>query len=87
MVATALYVLHHPAIRGKFHSLPSGPIIDEARAFVETRYKGTDPRCAGYSNYGREFKDYGLVSLLKELVAIPGDFRIRLLYLYPTEIF
>ncbi|NLI30496.1 MAG: 30S ribosomal protein S12 methylthiotransferase RimO [Nitrospiraceae bacterium] len=75
-----------PAIRGKFHSLPSGPIIDEARAFVERGTKELILVAQDISNYGREFKDYGLVSLLKELVAIPGDFRIRLLYLYPTEI-
>lgn len=75
-----------PAIRGKFHSLPSAPIVAEARAFVERGVRELILVAQDISNYGREFKDYGLVSLLKELVAIEGDFRIRLLYLYPTEI-
>lgn len=75
-----------PAIRGRFYSLPSAPIIAEARAFVERGARELVLVAQDISNYGREFKDYGLVSLLKELVAIKGDFRIRLLYLYPTEI-
>jgi len=75
-----------PAIRGKFHSLPSGPIIDEAREFVGRGAKELILVAQDISSYGREFRDYGLTDLLRELVAIPGDFRIRLLYLYPTEI-
>jgi ribosomal protein S12 methylthiotransferase len=38
------------------------------------------------TNYGKEWKDYGLLELLRDMAAIEGDFRIRLLYLYPTEI-
>jgi ribosomal protein S12 methylthiotransferase len=38
------------------------------------------------TNYGKEWKDYDLLALLRDMAAIEGDFRIRLLYIYPTEI-
>ena len=75
-----------PAIRGRFRSLPSEPIIREAKAFIERGARELILVAQDISNYGSEWEGGSLLSLLKELVAIDGEFRIRLLYLYPTEI-
>ncbi len=76
-----------PSIRGRFRSLPSERIIQEAKTFVERGVRELVLVAQDISSYGREWEEgCSLLSLLKELVAIPGEFRIRLLYLYPTEI-
>ena len=75
-----------PSIRGKFRSLASEMILDEARAHVRSGVKELILVAQDILNYGKEWKGYGLVNLLKDMAAIDGDFRIRLLYLYPTEV-
>ncbi|KAF0182544.1 MAG: hypothetical protein FD164_1107 [Nitrospirae bacterium] len=75
-----------PSIRGRFRSLPGEPIVREARAFIERGARELILVAQDISQYGREWGGGSLLSLLKELVAIEGDFRIRLLYLYPTEV-
>jgi ribosomal protein S12 methylthiotransferase len=75
-----------PEIRGKFRSLPKESIINEANAFIDRGVKELILVAQDITHYGREFRDYDLIALLKDLAAIEGDFRIRLLYLYPTEI-
>ncbi len=75
-----------PSIRGKFRSLPHELIIREAEGFVRTGVKELILVAQDICNYSTGQGDYGLVDLLKELAAIEGDFWIRLLYLYPTEI-
>ena len=75
-----------PSIRGRFRSLPGEPIIQEAKAFVERGARELVLVAQDISSYGREWEGCSLPSLLKDLAAIPGEFRVRLLYLYPTEI-
>jgi ribosomal protein S12 methylthiotransferase len=75
-----------PSIRGKFRSVTPEDILEEARSFVRGGVKELVLVAQDITNYGKEWKDYGLLSLLKDLAAIEGDFWIRLLYLYPTEI-
>ena len=75
-----------PSIRGKFRSISPEDILGEARAYVKDGVRELIIVAQDITNYGREWKEYNLLSLLKDLVAIEGDFRIRLLYLYPTEI-
>jgi len=75
-----------PAIRGPFRSIPSETVLREAQQFVKQRVRELILVAQDISRYGREIEGHSLLRLLKELVAIPGDFRIRLLYLYPTEI-
>lgn len=77
-----------PGIRGRFVSSP----IDEICAYCERSVKkgtkelvliGQDP-----TSYGKDLKgeNINLVTLLKRIEAIDGDFSIRLLYLYPDGI-
>ncbi|HMK60968.1 MAG TPA: 30S ribosomal protein S12 methylthiotransferase RimO [Dissulfurispiraceae bacterium] len=75
-----------PSIRGKFKSIAYETILNEAQAHVQSGVKELILVAQDILNYGREWKGYGLAELLKDLVAIKGDFRIRLLYLYPTEV-
>ncbi len=81
-----------PAIRGRYRSRPVAAILKEARDFVRTGVKelnviaqdpmlyGVDlPRAAGRPRTT-------LVTLLEALDRIRGDFRVRVLYSYPSEI-
>lgn len=76
-----------PLIRGRFKSIPKEEILSQAHDLVE---KGKteiivvsqDTSCYGIDIY----KDYDIVSLLKDLLQIKGIKSIRLLYLYAHEI-
>ena len=75
-----------PSIRGEFRSTAHESILEEARAHVRGGVKELILVAQDILNYGKEWKDYGLLQLLRDLAAIEGNFWIRLLYLYPTEI-
>ena len=75
-----------PSIRGKFMSVSKEDILKEAGEYVRSGVKELILVAQDITNYSAESGKYDLVSLLKDLAAIKGDFRIRLLYLYPTEI-
>ena len=70
-----------PAIRGKFRSRPLKSVLAEARV-KELNVIAQDPML-----YGVDFRDgTSLVTLLRALDKIPGDFWVRVLYSYPSEI-
>ena len=75
-----------PSIRGAFRSIRSELIIAEAAEYINAGVKELILVAQDITNYGKEFDGYDLVSLLKELASLPGDFYIRLLYLYPASI-
>ncbi len=75
-----------PSIRGRFRSIPPEQILKEAEEYIQKGIRELILVAQDITNYGKELKGYPLVSLLKDLASIDGDFRIRLLYLYPTEI-
>lgn len=75
-----------PAIRGSFKSISPDTIIKEAEGFIRQGIKELILVAQDITNYGRDLRGYNLISLLNDLVAIEGDFRIRLLYLYPTAV-
>ncbi len=73
-----------PLIRGRYTSRPMASILREARALVETGCRelnviAQDPM---------RWKDgkHNLVSLLREIDRIKGDFWVRVLYSYPNEL-
>lgn len=73
-----------PLIRGRLKSRTIEDIVEEVKSEVssgvyEINLVSQDTTAYGYDLYHR----YALLDLLKELVLIPGDFKIRLLYLYP----
>ena len=78
-----------PGIRGKFRSRSIEAIIAEARALVADGYHELDLVAQDVTAYGRDLPPASrptLVTLLRALDAIPGNFRIRLLYGYPATV-
>lgn len=75
-----------PDIRGRFRSVKSDEIIREAEDFVKAGIKEIILVAQDITQYGKEFKGYGLKELLRDLCQISGDFWIRLLYLHPSHI-
>ena len=74
-----------PLIRGKFVSRCREDIIEEVRDLVNNGCYEVNIISQDTTNYGFDlYKDYGIVELLRDLVAIEGNFKIRLLYLYPN---
>ena len=72
-----------PAIRGKFRSRPLKSVLAEARALVKTGVKELNVIAQDPMLYGVDFRDgTNLVTLLRALDKIPGDFWVRVLYSY-----
>ena len=82
-----------PSIRGKYRSRPAASILREARALVESGCRelvivAQDPMLYGI-DFGKKVgrkKRKGLSDLLWKLEEIEGDFWIRVMYSYPSEI-
>ncbi len=73
-----------PLIRGKLKSRTIEDIVFEVKEAIaagayEINLISQDTTAYGYDLYKR----FALIDLLKELVKLDGDFKIRLLYLYP----
>lgn len=77
-----------PSIRGRYRSTPGDVILKEAESHINNGVKELILVAQDITDYGKDLRANGanLVSLLKDLTAIEGDFWIRLLYLYPTSI-
>jgi ribosomal protein S12 methylthiotransferase len=75
-----------PQIRGKFQSIPSDRILEEAEALIQSGKKELILIAQDITEYGTDLKDYNLSRLIREIASLSGDFWIRLLYLYPTSI-
>ncbi|MCX7988080.1 MAG: 30S ribosomal protein S12 methylthiotransferase RimO [Thermodesulfovibrio sp.] len=75
-----------PDIRGKFRSITPESIIKEAEEFVRAGIKELILVAQDITQYGKDLKGYTLKELLRDLSQINGDFWIRLLYLYPSDI-
>ena len=74
-----------PLIRGQLKSRPIDEIVEEVNKLVHSGRKEICLISQDLSAYGYDIHT-NLTSLLKKLVKIEGDFWIRLLYLYPSEI-
>ena len=77
-----------PAIRGRYRSRPVASIMREARALLasgcrELDIVAQDPMLYGVDMKGRRTT---LPELLWKLDALPGDFWVRVLYTFPSEI-
>ncbi len=75
-----------PSIRGPYQSMEPEKILTRAEVYVRSGIRELILIAQDTGNYGRELMGYGLPSLLRDLSTIRGDFRIRLLYLYPTAL-
>ena len=80
-----------PAIRGKYRSRPMASILREARALLSSGCRELNVVAQDPMLYGIDLKDSSgkhptLVDLLWKLDRLKGDFWIRVLYSYPSEI-
>lgn len=80
-----------PGIRGKYRSRPVKAVVDEAKELLASGVKELNVIAQDPMLYGVDLKPSGrtktnLVSLLKKLDKLDGDFWIRVLYSYPSEI-
>ena len=78
-----------PMIRGKYRSRPIESIMSEARALVKSGCRELNIVAQDPMLYGLEWRKSGgpdLVDLLWRLDKIKGDFWVRVLYSYPSEI-
>ena len=78
-----------PSIRGKFRSRPLDSIMKEARALLKSGCRELNIVAQDPMLYGLEWRKSGgpgLVDLLWKLDRLKGDFWVRVLYSYPSEI-
>ena len=77
-----------PYTRGRERSRTSEIIIKEARQALKDGFKEITLLGQNVDSYGKDFKDknYRLADLLRELNDIDGQFRIRFVTSYPTDI-
>lgn len=77
-----------PAIRGGYRSRKPAAIVKEAKELLATGVKELNVIAQDPMLYGVDLKSVktNLVSLLRKLDKLPGDFWIRVLYSYPSEI-
>jgi len=76
-----------PKIRGRLRSRPLDEVVEEAKYLVSRGVKELILVAQDLTSYGKDRAEKGaLLKLIKKLSAIPGEFRIRLLYLYPDAV-
>ena len=76
-----------PAIRGQYRSRPLRSIVAEARALLATGVKELNVIAQDPLLYGVDIADgTNVVTLLRALDRLKGDFWLRVLYAYPSEI-
>ncbi len=75
-----------PQIRGDLKSRPIDSIVREVRELVASGVKEFNLIAQDLNEYGKDLRDgSNLADLLAKLDAIPGDFWLRPLYMYPLE--
>lgn len=78
-----------PTIKGGLKSKPIEQIIKEMQILIAQGVKEIILIAQDLGDWGKDLgfkRSHGLCHLLQEMVREEGDFRIRLLYLYPDEI-
>ncbi len=75
-----------PGIRGRFRSRRPDEILAEAEELIRAGTKEIIVVAQDITSYGKDIGGYDLSRLVGDIASISGDFRIRLLYLYPTSV-
>ena len=74
-----------PGIRGKLRSRPVKDIVSEAKSILSEGISELNVIAQDVTSYGRDFKDgTTLLTLLRELDSLEGEYWIRLLYAHPA---
>lgn len=72
-----------PLIRGSLRSRPFDEIVEEAKALVKRGIKEINVIGQDLAAYGLDQGEALFIPLLKQLVALDGAFKVRLLYIHP----
>lgn len=73
-----------PVIRGDLRSRPMELILKDAQELADHGIKEINIIAQDLAAYGTDVTEKGLfIDLLEKIAAIPGDFKIRLLYIHP----
>ena len=85
---TFAHTVLFPYTRGRERSRTPEIIIKEAKQALKDGFKEITLLGQNVDSYGKDFKDrnYRLADLLRELNALEGQFRIRFVTSYPTDI-
>lgn len=76
-----------PSIRGPFRSKPLGLLLKEAERLLQKGVREIILVGQDITSYGKDLgNNHLLIQLLREISALPFDFRIRLLYLHPLHL-
>lgn len=76
-----------PKLKGAFRSRSMNEILSEAKSLIKAGVKELILVAQDCGHYGSDLASHpNLALLLKNLAAIPGDFWIRVLYVYPERI-
>ena len=76
-----------PSIRGQYRSRPLRSLLAEARKLLATGVKEINVIAQDPMLYGVDMKDgTNIVTLMRALDRLKGDFWLRVLYAYPSEI-
>jgi len=76
-----------PSIRGPYVSAPLDRILDEARFLIGAGARELVLIGQDISAYGRDVDEpIGLPAVIDAIAALPGDFRVRLMYVQPDGV-
>ena len=74
-----------PLIRGSFVSRSMDEIVEEVKGLIANGAYEINLISQDTTNYGIDlYKEYKIVELLKRVTELEGNFKVRLLYLYPS---
>jgi ribosomal protein S12 methylthiotransferase len=75
-----------PSIRGPHASRSRAAVLDEARALIGAGVRELNLVGQDITRFGEGRRGGGLSALVRAVAALPGDFRVRLLYLHPERV-
>jgi len=75
-----------PSIRGPHASRSRAAVLDEARALIDAGVREINLVGQDITRFGAGRRGGGLAGLVRAVAALPGDFRVRLLYLHPERV-
>ena len=75
-----------PSIRGPHASRSRAAVLDEARALIDAGVRELNLVGQDITRFGEGRRGGGLAALVRAVAALPGEFRVRLLYLHPERV-
>lgn len=75
-----------PSIRGGHRSRSLRSLRQETRSLVEAGMREINLVGQDLTRWGEDRRGGGLVQLVRGLASLPGEFRLRLLYLHPSRV-